>query len=90
MNWLVTIYSAVLFFLLTPAILLRLPNKGNKYVVAGVHAIVFALLFHFTSSMVKGLGMRESMSNDDGQPKKQVKKNVVSTLGKERRDIIRI
>lgn len=67
MNWLVTIYSAVLFFLLTPAILLRLPNGGNKYVVAGVHAIVFALLFHFTSSMVKGLGMREGMSCPPGQ-----------------------
>jgi hypothetical protein len=67
MNWLVTIYSAILFFLLTPAILLRLPNGGNKYVVAGVHAIVFALLFHFTSSMVNGLRMREGLTCPPGQ-----------------------
>jgi len=38
------ILAVLLFFVLTPGILLRLPNKGSKYVVAGVHAIVFGLL----------------------------------------------
>jgi hypothetical protein len=52
MNWFFTIYIAILFFILTPSILLRLPPKGNKYVVALVHAIVFAVIFHFTFKFV--------------------------------------
>jgi len=45
-------YVAVLFFLLTPSVLLRLPPKGGKYVVAFVHALVFAAVFHFTHKFV--------------------------------------
>ena len=52
MNWFVTVYAALLFFLLTPAILLRLPPNGSKYTVAIVHALVFALIFHFTHKLV--------------------------------------
>jgi len=52
MNWFVTAYAALLFFLLTPAILLRLPPNGSKYTVAIVHALVFALIFHFTHKLV--------------------------------------
>jgi hypothetical protein len=52
MNWTVTFYTALLFFILTPAILVRLPPKGNKYTVAAFHALVFALVFHFTGKIV--------------------------------------
>jgi len=52
MNWFFTIYIAVLFFILTPSVLLKLPPKGNKYTVALVHAIVFAVIFHFTYKFV--------------------------------------
>uniref|UniRef100_A0A6C0EEC6 Uncharacterized protein n=1 Tax=viral metagenome TaxID=1070528 RepID=A0A6C0EEC6_9ZZZZ len=52
MNWFFTIYIAILFFILTPSVLLRLPPKGNKYTVALVHAIVFAIIFHFTFKFV--------------------------------------
>ena len=52
MNWIVSIYAALLFFILTPAILVRLPPKGGKYTVAAFHALVFALVFHFTAKMV--------------------------------------
>jgi hypothetical protein len=38
----------LLFFVLTPGILITLPPKGSKVVVAVTHAIVFALLFHLT------------------------------------------
>ena len=48
MNWIITLYTAVLFFLLTPGVILSLPPKGGLYTVAAVHAIVFALVFHFT------------------------------------------
>ena len=61
MNWAVTFYAAILFFVLTPAVLVRLPPKGGKFTVAAVHAVVFALVFHFTHKLVwqlsMGLGM---------------------------------
>jgi hypothetical protein len=52
MNWIVTIYVALLFFVLTPGILLSLPPKGSKVVVALTHAVVFALVYHFTHKLV--------------------------------------
>jgi len=65
MNWFFIIYVAILFFILTPSILLRLPPKGNKYTVALVHAIVFAIVFHFTYKFVwkrsVGLPMENKM-----------------------------
>lgn len=35
----------ILFFVLSPGVLLRLPPKGDKFTVAVVHAIVFSVLF---------------------------------------------
>ena len=55
MTWIFSLYVAVLFFILTPAILVRLPPKGDKYTVAGFHAVVFALVLHFTGKMVWNL-----------------------------------
>ena len=52
MNWLLTLYSALLFLLLTPGILLRLPPGGSKLTVAITHAVVFALVYHFTHKAV--------------------------------------
>ena len=47
------LYTALLFFLLTPGILLTLPPKGKKMTVAVVHALVFGLVFSLTHKMVK-------------------------------------
>ena len=52
MNWIVTIYSAILFFILTPGILVRLPPKASNMVVTATHAVIFALVFHFTYKFV--------------------------------------
>ena len=49
------LYTALLFFLLTPGILLTLPPKGKKMTVAVVHALVFGLVFSLTHNMVKKL-----------------------------------
>jgi hypothetical protein len=46
------LYSVVLFFLLTPGVLLRLPPGGSAMTVALTHAVVFGLVFSFTSKMV--------------------------------------
>ena len=58
MSLLVILYSAVLFFILSPGILLRIPTNGDKFTVAGVHAVVFALLFGLTYQFVWKLGAR--------------------------------
>jgi hypothetical protein len=65
MSLLVTLYAAILFFLLTPAILVSLPPKGGKFTVAAVHALVFALIFHFTHKLVWRFGVSmEGLAND--------------------------
>ena len=46
------LYSAVLFFVLTPGIFLTLPQNESKYVVAGVHALIFAILYSITHKYV--------------------------------------
>jgi hypothetical protein len=46
------IYTFILFFILTPGVLLTIPPKSSKTVVALVHATVFALIYHFTNKMV--------------------------------------
>ena len=70
MSLVVSIYAAVLFFLLTPAILLRLPPSGSKWTVAAVHAIVFAVIFHFTHKLVWRLGARLEGMTETTAPKK--------------------
>ena len=58
MSLIVSLYAAILFFILTPSVLLRLPKNGGKFTVAAVHALVFALLFHFTHKLVWRLGAK--------------------------------
>lgn len=52
LNVWVLLYIAVLFFVLTPGILLSLPSGGSKTTVAAVHALVFSLILHFTYKIV--------------------------------------
>ena len=64
MNITLTLFTVLLFVLLTPGILLRLPKNGNKWTVAFVHGLVFALVFHFSQKFVWTLsasieGMRD-------------------------------
>ena len=58
MNWLSFVYVAVLFFVLTPGILVSLPPKSSKWVVALVHAVVYTVILKFTyhpvSKLVEG------------------------------------
>lgn len=79
MNLIVALYAGVLFYLLTPNVLLRIPQKGSTKMVAFVHAVVFALLLFLTSKFVwmlsnnissifsskkEGLGQECKSSND--------------------------
>jgi hypothetical protein len=49
------LYTIVLFVLLTPGILLRLPPKGSPLVVAIVHGAVFALIMFLNHKAVSRL-----------------------------------
>jgi hypothetical protein len=57
MNLVMFIFTAVLFFILTPGILLSLPPGGSKMMVAATHAIVFGLVFSLSHNMLMSLGM---------------------------------
>jgi len=52
MNLIFTLYVAILFFVLSPGVLLTLPPKSKKIIVVGTHAILFAFIFHFTQKFV--------------------------------------
>ena len=65
MNFITTIYTAILFFILSPGIIVTLPFKSKKPVSAGLHAIIFALVLHFTLPFVPVL--YEGLDNPIGQ-----------------------
>ena len=46
------VYAALLFFVLSPGILVRIPPNGNKRVVAAVHAVVFGLVWSFSHKLI--------------------------------------
>jgi hypothetical protein len=52
MNPLMFAYVALLFLVLTPGVLLRLPPNGSKMTVAVTHGVVFAVVWYFTHKMV--------------------------------------
>jgi len=52
MNLVMTLFLAVLAFVLSPGILLRLPPAGDKTTVALFHAVVIAVVYSLTHKMV--------------------------------------
>ena len=52
MNLYMLLFTAVLFYILTPGILVRIPQDGSKTMVAATHAVVFALVYKFTHKAV--------------------------------------
>ena len=47
-----SLFTVLLFYVLTPGIFLSLPKGGSKYMVAMVHALVFTLIFGLTQNAV--------------------------------------
>ena len=67
MSFVVILYSILLFFLLTPGILVTLPPKKSKMVVALTHAIIFGIIYHFTHKLVsklEGMTVKEDISKN--------------------------
>ena len=52
MNAYFAAYIAILFFLLSPGVLLRLPARGTRLVVAVTHGIVFVVALYLTKHVV--------------------------------------
>ena len=55
MNIIVALYSAILFFILSPNIVVRFPSNGSKRTVAMVHAALFGIVLFFTQNIVHNL-----------------------------------
>jgi uncharacterized ion transporter superfamily protein YfcC len=47
-----SLFIVILFFVMTPGVLFSLPKGGSWMMKAAVHAVVFALIYHFTHKMV--------------------------------------
>lgn len=62
-------YLAILFFLLTPGVLLRFPAHSTKLVVAVTHGLFFIVALYFTKHVVLRLmhdGFQDLPSNPQG------------------------
>ncbi len=51
------VFVALLFFVLTPGIVLTVPSGSSKTTVALTHAVVFAIIFTLTHKMVWDWGV---------------------------------
>ena len=72
-NLFMVVYTAVLFYVLTPGILLSLPPRGSKMLVAATHAVVFALVYKFTHRMAWKFSM--SLEGFQQKPKQGFQNN---------------
>jgi hypothetical protein len=52
MNLYTAAFAALLFFALTPGVLLSIPPGGSKLAVAATHGVVFAIVYHYTHRAV--------------------------------------
>jgi hypothetical protein len=53
--WGVSVYAAILFFLLTPGVVVSLPPGSSLLVKAATHAVVFAVVLALTHKPVARL-----------------------------------
>ena len=50
--WGISVYAALLFFVLTPGVMVYLPPGSSLLTAAAVHAVVFAVVFAVTHKLV--------------------------------------
>jgi len=50
--WKMAVFAALLFFVLTPGVVLSLPSGGSKMTVALTHAVVFGVVWMLTHKLV--------------------------------------
>lgn len=78
MNWVVAVYLALLFVLLSPNVVTRLPPGGDKMTVTLTHAVIFGVIVYLTTKMVwrlsMSMGVYEGMANPKAMGKPKGKK----------------
>jgi len=79
MNWLMLAFTAALFYALVPGVLVRLPPGCSKTVVTATHAVLFALVLHFTRHIAESYlgreGFKEKKVDVDTEDHKKSKKH---------------
>jgi hypothetical protein len=86
MNVILFVVLVLLFTVLTPGIVLSLPPKGSKLVVALTHGLVFALIWTLIHKPIRRLtsrlgfagmeGMKEGADDEDEEGKKKKKEGL--------------
>lgn len=51
-NYLMSLYVALLFIILTPGVLVRIPKRSSLLIAAIVHGIIFAIIYHLTHKYI--------------------------------------
>jgi putative Mn2+ efflux pump MntP len=73
------VFVAVLFFLLTPGVLVRLPPKCTLLTCAAFHAVVFTIVYFlgckFLWNLLKNEGMENNENLQEGLPANTMKNN---------------
>lgn len=46
------LFIAILFVLLVPGVLFKIPANGSPLTIAFIHGLIFAFLYHFTYKIV--------------------------------------
>jgi uncharacterized membrane protein len=65
-SYLMTAFTALLFVVLTPGVLLTLPSKASSNLtIVLVHGVIFALVYHLLHKTVKGLIQKYEGFDDD-------------------------
>ena len=64
-NVLTNLAIAALFFVLTPGVVVSLPSGKGKFVVAATHAVIFALIFHFSYKSIREFTQRFEGFDED-------------------------
>jgi hypothetical protein len=55
----ISLYAVVLFYVLTPGVLVSLPPGGSRTTTALTHAVVFGIVWALTNGLVrKTVGLR--------------------------------
>lgn len=70
MNWLMIAFTAALFYALVPGVFVRLPPGCSKMVVTATHAVIFALVLHFTRQIAQSYLGREGVDETLKKKKK--------------------
>jgi hypothetical protein len=86
MNVLFSLYVLVLFFVLTPGILVTLPKNGSKMMVTAVHGVIFAVVLFLTGRAVWMMTAEAMEGFQEGMkkrcPKGQIRKTTTTCVPK--------